>query len=55
MTNERDPAIVAFERAVRREATIHRMQAVHRMRILKGSARTWWTVRMFLRDRRERK
>lgn len=55
MENERDPEIVAFERAVRREATIHRIKAIHRLTALRGSPLTWWAVREFLRERREEK
>jgi len=50
---KRDPAAVEFERQVRHDATVAHAQALHRMRILKGSARTWWAVREMLRQRRE--
>lgn len=55
MNEERDPEVVAFERAVRRDATIHRIQAIYRMSALRGSPRSWWAVRAFLRSRREEK
>lgn len=55
MSVERDPEIVAFERAVRRDATIHRIQAINRMLALRGSMKTWWSVREILRERKEGK
>lgn len=53
MTSQRDPEIVAFERAVRHDAVVQRIKAMHRMRALMGSPRTWWAVRAMLRERRK--
>lgn len=55
MTDDRDPAVARFERDVRHDAVVHRIQAMYRMRALMGSSRTWWTVRALLRNRRESK
>lgn len=52
---ERDPEALAFELRVRHDATVHRIQALRRMKKLRGSARTWWAVRELLRERREQR
>lgn len=55
MTGDRDPEALKFERQVRHDATVARVAAIYRMSALRGSPRTWWAVRAFLRNRREEK
>lgn len=50
---EQETEMAAFQREVRRGATIHRLEAIRRMVALKGSPRTWWAVRALLRNRRK--
>lgn len=51
--SERDPEAVAFERRVRHDAVVHRIEALRRLKKLRGSVRTWRAVRELLRDGRE--
>lgn len=55
MTEQRDPQALAFEKQVRRDATVLRIQEIYRLRRLKGSARPWLAIRALLRDRRDGK
>ncbi len=52
---KRDPAAVEFERLVRHDATVARVEAIYRMQRLRGSERTWRSVREALRRMKERK